>query len=81
MVKPAAAREGFHRRILAEPCFWRPSSWAVLLQTEMDSVEMVVIEVFLQQPPKVFLVDHKHMIEEVAADGTHDSFHSPVLPR
>ena len=79
-MKAAASWEGFHHRILDGPHFWRPSSWAVLLQTEMDSVLVVVVEVILQQPPEVFLVEHQNVIEEVAADGTHDSFHSSVLP-
>jgi hypothetical protein len=47
----------------------------------VDSVGVVVIDVFAQQAMQMPFVHDDHMIEKLPADASHPSLGNPVLPR
>jgi hypothetical protein len=51
-----------------------------ILQLGVDSVFVVIIDVFAQQVMQVPLVHNDHVIEKLPASTTDPSFGNPILP-
>ena len=50
-------------------------------QRGVDSISVVVVDVFVEKTLQVFLIHHDHMIEELATGSADPSFGNPILPR
>ena len=55
--------------------------WTVFLQPEMRPILMVVVEVFVQDPPKMPLVEDNHLIQALPPDRPDHPLDVRVLPR
>src|ERR1035437_7407017 len=60
---------------------WNPTSGSVLPESEMSPVLVVVTDVLIQQPSQMFLIQHDHMIQEIATYTAHPALGNSVLPR
>ena len=54
---------------------------SLLVQAEVGSVLVVVANILVHQPLQVALVEHDHMVEQVAAAVAHEALCNAVLPR
>ncbi len=46
----------------------------------MDSVFVVVVDVFAKEAPQVPFVHHAHVVEQLSPDGSDPALGDPVLP-
>ncbi len=53
---------------------------SILLEREMRARAVVVAEVAVQTTTEVSLIQHDHMVEELAADGADHAFDEGILP-
>ena len=51
-----------------------------ILQLGVDSISVVVVDVFVEKTLQVFLIHHDHMIEELATGSAGPSLGNPILP-
>ena len=61
--------------------FDRPLSWSVLLETQMRSVLVAVVNIGPDHAPKLPLIDRDHMVQAIPAQAAYPSFGKAVLPR
>ncbi len=47
----------------------------------MNTVLIVIRNVFTEQAPEMAFVHHDHVIEQLAPDSAYPSFGNPILPR
>ncbi len=50
-------------------------------QLSVDSVGIVVIDVFSKKTPQVLFIEYDYVIEQFSADAADPSFCDPILPR
>ena len=50
-------------------------------QRGVDSISVVVLDVFVEKTLQVFFIHHDHMIEELETGSADPSFGNPILPR
>ena len=58
---------------------YRPPCWRVP-QPRVDSLPVVVIDIFPEDSTEVILVDHDHVIQQLASHGSDPALRDPVLP-
>jgi len=79
MVQTTHAREGLY--CSAGRGEDRASCWRVLAQPEMCSILMVVADVFAHEALEMMLIEHDHMIQEVASAASNPTLRRTILPR
>jgi hypothetical protein len=61
-------------------CLYRPLLWAVLIEREMGSCSVVVVDVRRKYPAQMALVENDDMVQTLAPDRADDSFDIRILP-
>jgi hypothetical protein len=47
----------------------------------VNPLGVVVLDVFTEQSSQVIFTENDHVIEQLAANRSHEAFRSPILPR
>ena len=58
-----------------------PASRSLFVQAEMGSVVVMITDVVGHQASQMPLVEHDHVVEQIAATTAHEPFRYTVLPR
>ena len=76
--------ESWHRcDIGSDRCAFCPFSacWSLLLQPEVRPVVVVVANILVHEPFQMMLIEHDHMVEQVATAVADEALSNAVLPR
>lgn len=80
MMQTTEPRHGNHLRIDRRSLCDLPASWSFLVQTEMSSVFMIVVNVFVHQAFQMALVEHNHVVKQITTASADPAFGHAVLP-
>jgi len=79
MVKAADSGKPDNLGVRRWSIFSRPTCWRVS-QTSVNSVGVVVVDIFAQQTMQVPFVHYDHVIQHLSANTADPSFGNPILP-
>ena len=80
MMKAADSRQSNDSGLRRRPAFGS-SAYRGILQFGVNSVGVVIVDVFAEESSKVVLVQDDHVIEQLSASTPDPSFGNPILPR
>jgi hypothetical protein len=81
MVQTSESRHGNHLRIDRRTLCGRSASGSFFAQTEMNSVVMIVVDIFPHQTFQMAFIKDDDMVKKIAAARLDEPFGDPVLPR
>jgi len=81
MVQPTHARHGHNRALSCRPLLDGSTSGSVFPQSIVNSILVIVAEVFTNQSTEGSIVEHDHMIQQFPPTAPHPTFGDTLLAR